>query len=134
MSVNSFLSSKTNFIAQVEMSAHYRTRHFATLYSIADSICGGLVSSDQLREANSIADPSVLDAGQNLVLHIPPLTDLMDVNDMGTTAISDGDILAVLRAACASNFPEHASDLGLLVPHGSYAITANHCVQCSCRP
>lgn len=36
--------------------------------------------------------------------------------------------------ACASNFPRYAADYGLLVPNGSYAITAGHCVQCSCGP
>lgn len=112
------------------MSAHYRTRPSDTLSSIADSVYGGLVSPDQLREANSIADPSVLDVGQNLVVPLPctcfngsdnslpsiylsyvvkpidtlaaiaaryftTLTDLMNVNDMGSAAISDGDILAV---------------------------------------
>lgn len=35
-------------------------------------------------------------------------------------------------AACASNFPNYAADYGLVVPNGSYAIAASHCVQCSC--
>ncbi|RDX73127.1 LysM domain-containing GPI-anchored protein 1, partial [Mucuna pruriens] len=151
------------------VSTHYRTRISDTISSIADSVYGGLVSPDQLREANSIDDPSVLDVGQNLVVPLPctcfngsdnslpsiylsyvvqpidtlaeiaaryftTLTDLMNVNDMGTTAISGGDILAVPIPACASNFPEYASDFGLLVPNGSYVITASHCVQCSCGP
>lgn len=37
-------------------------------------------------------------------------------------------------AACASKFPKYALDYGLFVPNGSYAITASHCVQCSCGP
>ncbi|RDX71875.1 LysM domain-containing GPI-anchored protein 1, partial [Mucuna pruriens] len=151
------------------VATHYKTRPSDTLSSIADSVYGGLVSSDQLREANSIDDPSVLDVGQNLVVPLPctcfngsdnslpaiylsyvvrpvdtlaaiaatyftTLTDLMNVNAMGSTAINDGDILAVPIPACASNFPKSASDFGLLVPNGSYAITAGHCVQCSCGP
>ncbi|KAK9713880.1 hypothetical protein RND81_06G056800 [Saponaria officinalis] len=60
------------------------------------------------------------------------LTDLMNVNSMGSTAISPGDILSVPLSACASNFPKYASDYGLIVPNGSYAISASHCVQCSC--
>ncbi|KAF7816867.1 lysM domain-containing GPI-anchored protein 1-like [Senna tora] len=151
------------------VSTHYKTRPSDTLSSIADSIYGGLVSADQLREANSITDPSVLDAGQNLVVPLPctcfngtdnslpaiylsyvvkpidtlaaiaaryftTLTDLMNVNAMGSTAINDGDILAIPIPACASDFPKYASDHGLLVPNGSYAITAGHCVQCSCGP
>lgn len=37
-------------------------------------------------------------------------------------------------SACASSFPKYASDFALSVPNGSYAITASHCVQCSCGP
>ncbi|KAG5148104.1 hypothetical protein AAZX31_06G107600 [Glycine max] len=151
------------------VATHYKTRPSDTLSSIADAVYAGLVSSDQLREANSISDPSVLDVGQNLVVPLPctcfngsdnslpaiylsyvvrpvdtlaavaaryftTLTDLMNVNAMGSTAINDGDILAVPIPACASNFPKSASDFGMLVPNGSYAITAGHCVQCSCGP
>ncbi|KAK4274022.1 hypothetical protein QN277_017314 [Acacia crassicarpa] len=151
------------------VSTHYKTRPSDTLSSIADSIYGGLVSADQLREANSISDPSVLDVGQNLVVPLPctcfngtdnslpaiylsyvvqpidtlaalaaryftTLTDLMNVNAMGSSAIDDGDILAIPIPACASNFPNYAADHGLIVPNGSYAITAGHCVLCSCGP
>ncbi|KAL4310158.1 hypothetical protein GQ457_01G012340 [Hibiscus cannabinus] len=149
------------------VSTKYKTRPQDTLSSIADSIYAGLVSADQIREANSIADPSVLDVGENLVVPLPctcfngtdnglpaiylsyvvnpvdtlagiavsystTITDLMNVNAMGTTSIKAGDILAVPLSACASNFPKYASDYGLIVPNGSYAITASHCVQCSC--
>ncbi|GLT47099.1 hypothetical protein SLA2020_208180 [Shorea laevis] len=151
------------------VSTHYKTRPQDTLSSIADSIYGGLVSADQLREANSIQDPSVLDVGQSLMVPLPctcfngtdnslpaiylsyvvkpvdtltgiasryftTITDLMNVNAMGSTAITAGDILAVPLSACASNFPKYASDFGLIVPNGSYAITASHCLQCSCGP
>jgi len=112
------------------VSTNYKIRPSDTLSSIADSIYGGLVSSDQLREANSVTDPNVLDVGQNLVVPLPctcfngsdnglpaiymsyvvqpldslnsiaasyftTLTDLMNVNAMGTTGISAGDILAI---------------------------------------
>lgn len=112
------------------VSTHYKTRPSDTLSSIADSIYSGLVSADQIREANSISDPSVLDVGQTLVVPLPctcfngtdnslpaiylsyvvkpvdtliglaarystTITDLMNVNAMGSTAIKDGDILAV---------------------------------------
>jgi hypothetical protein len=36
--------------------------------------------------------------------------------------------------ACASMFPRFASDYGLVVANGTYAITAGRCVQCSCGP
>ncbi|KAF8023629.1 hypothetical protein BT93_F0973 [Corymbia citriodora subsp. variegata] len=151
------------------VSTRYKTRPSDTLSLIADSIYAGLVSSDQIREANSISDPSVLDVGQNLVVPLPctcfngtdnslpaiylsyvvkpvdtlagiasrystTITDLMNVNAMGSSATNAGDILAVPLPGCASNFPRYASDYGLIVPNGSYAITASHCVQCSCGP
>ncbi|PQM37529.1 lysM domain-containing GPI-anchored protein 1 [Prunus yedoensis var. nudiflora] len=151
------------------VSTHYKTRPSDTLASIADSIYSGLVSADQIREANSISDPSVLDVGQTLVVPLPctcfngtdnslpaiylsyvvtpvdtlawiaarystTLTDLMNVNAMGSAAIKAGDILAIPLPACASNFPRYAADYGLIVPNGSYAITASHCLQCSCGP
>ncbi|KAL2892927.1 LysM domain-containing GPI-anchored protein 1 [Bienertia sinuspersici] len=43
-------------------------------------------------------------------------------------------IICHCSAACASNFPTYASDFGLIVPNGSFAISASHCVQCSCGP
>ncbi|KDP32790.1 hypothetical protein JCGZ_12082 [Jatropha curcas] len=151
------------------VSTHYKTRPSDTLASIADSIYSGLVSADQIKEANSIQDPSVLDVGQSLVVPLPctcfngtdnslpaiylsyvvleidtlvgiasrystTITDLMNVNAMGNPAIKAGDILAVPLPACASKFPRYAFDYGLIVPNGSYAITASHCVQCSCGP
>ncbi|KAJ9146316.1 hypothetical protein P3X46_028597 [Hevea brasiliensis] len=151
------------------VSTRYKTRPSDTLSSIADSIYSGLVSADQIKEANSIQDPSVLDVGQSLVVPLPctcfngtdnslpaiylsyvvkevdtlagiasrystTITDLMNVNAMGNPAIKAGDILAVALPACASKFPRYAFDYGLIVPNGSYAITASHCVQCSCGP
>lgn len=112
------------------VSTHYKTRPSDTLSIIADSIYAGLVSADQIKEANSIDDPSVLDVGQSLVVPLPctcfngtdnslpaiylsyvvkevdtlaaiaaryetTLTDLMNVNAMGSAAIKAGDILAV---------------------------------------
>lgn len=151
------------------VSTHYKTRPSDTLSTIADSIYGGLVSADQIKEANSVSDPSVLDVGQTLVVPLPctcfngtdnnlptiylsyvvrpvdtlfgiasryltTITDLMTVNALGGTAIKDGDILAIPLSACPSTFPRYASDYALMVPNGSYAITASHCVQCSCVP
>ncbi|GAB2271468.1 LysM domain-containing GPI-anchored protein 1 [Dionaea muscipula] len=149
------------------VATRYKTRPSDTLSSIADSVYAGLVSADQLQDANSISDPSVLDVGLSLVVPLPctcfngtdnslpavylsyvvgsadtlagiaarystTVADLQNVNSMGTIAISPGDILAVPLSACASNFPKNAIDYGLIVPNGSYAITASHCVQCSC--
>ncbi|KAJ6382037.1 hypothetical protein OIU77_030646 [Salix suchowensis] len=66
-------SSESPLLAHVLMeicksiSTHYKTRPSDTLSSIADSIYTRLVSADQIKEANSIDDPLVLDVGQNLV-------------------------------------------------------------------
>ncbi|MCL7027361.1 hypothetical protein MKW94_014248 [Papaver nudicaule] len=151
------------------VSTRYKTRPADTLSLIADSVYSGLVSADQIREANSVSDPSVLDVGQILTVPLPctcfnssdnnlpavylsyvvrpmdtlagiaagystTLTDLMNVNAMGVPSIGAGDIIAVPIPACASNFPKSSADFGLAVPNGSYAITAGHCVQCSCGP
>ncbi|CAD6224725.1 unnamed protein product [Miscanthus lutarioriparius] len=60
--------------------------------------------------------------------------DLMSVNDMATADVAAGDIIVVPLPACASSFPAFTSDAGLAVTNGTYAITANRCVQCSCGP
>ncbi|XP_062194735.1 lysM domain-containing GPI-anchored protein LYP4-like [Phragmites australis] len=60
--------------------------------------------------------------------------DLMSVNDMATANVAAGDIIVVPLPACASSFPAFTSDAGLTVANGTYAITANRCVQCSCGP
>ncbi|KAG0543948.1 hypothetical protein BDA96_02G233000 [Sorghum bicolor] len=60
--------------------------------------------------------------------------DLMSVNDMATADVAAGDIIVVPLPACASSFPAFTSDAGLAVANGTYAITANRCVQCSCGP
>ncbi|KAJ0763693.1 putative LysM domain-containing protein [Helianthus annuus] len=151
------------------VTTHYKTRPSDTLSNIADAVYGGLVSADQIKEANEISDPTVLDVGVNLVVPLPcvcfngtdngvpavylsyvvkpvdtlagiaaryrtTVTDLMGVNALGNADVEDGDILAVPLSACASNFPRYASDYALSVPNGGYAVTADHCVQCSCTP
>ncbi|CAL9181014.1 unnamed protein product [Musa hybrid cultivar] len=51
--------------------ARYRTRPGDTLAYVASSVFGGLASPDQIREANSIPDPSALDVGRTLVIALP---------------------------------------------------------------
>ena len=53
------------------VATHYKTRPSDTLSNIADAVYGGLVSADQIKEANSISDSAVLDVGQNLVVPLP---------------------------------------------------------------
>ncbi|XP_068642376.1 lysM domain-containing GPI-anchored protein 1-like isoform X2 [Aristolochia californica] len=147
----------------------YKTRPSDTLGSIADGVFSGLVSADQIRDANGITDPTVLDVGLSLAVPLPctcfnstdnllpavylsyvvrqgdtvsgvaaryytTVTDIMTVNAMGSMTVKPGDIISIPLPACASSFPRYSSDFGLIVPNGTYAITASHCVQCSCGP
>ncbi|KAL6861217.1 hypothetical protein ACP4OV_016917 [Aristida adscensionis] len=66
--------------------------------------------------------------------HATTVTDISNVNAMGSPIVAPGDILAIPLPACASAFPSSASDYGLLVANGTYAITAGNCVACSCGP
>ncbi|TVU12129.1 hypothetical protein EJB05_45756 [Eragrostis curvula] len=66
--------------------------------------------------------------------HATTVTDISNVNAMGSPIVAPGDILAIPLPACASSFPGSASDYGLLVANGTYALTAGNCVECSCGP
>lgn len=44
-----------------------------------------------------------------------------------------GAILDVPLKACSSSIANTSLDSSLLVPNGSYALTANNCIQCSCN-
>ncbi|KAG8077076.1 hypothetical protein GUJ93_ZPchr0006g44861 [Zizania palustris] len=66
--------------------------------------------------------------------HATTVTDISNVNAMGSPIVAPGDILAIPLPACASMFPNSASDYGLLVANGTYALTAGNCVECSCGP
>ncbi|XP_062228396.1 lysM domain-containing GPI-anchored protein LYP6-like [Phragmites australis] len=66
--------------------------------------------------------------------HATTVTDISNVNAMGSPIVAPGDILAIPLPACASAFPNSASDYGLLVANGTYALTAGNCVECSCGP
>ncbi|CAO1947736.1 unnamed protein product [Urochloa humidicola] len=66
--------------------------------------------------------------------HATTVTDISNVNAMGSPIVAPGDILAIPLPACASTFPNSASDSGLLVANGTYALTAGNCVECSCGP
>ncbi|KAK3159214.1 hypothetical protein QOZ80_2AG0147280 [Eleusine coracana subsp. coracana] len=62
------------------------------------------------------------------------VTDVMNVNAMGSPVAAPGEVLAIPLPACASTFPKSSSDHGLIVANGTYALTAGNCVQCSCGP
>ena len=44
-------------------SVVYKIKASDTLYNIANTVFGGLVTSDQLKDANSITDPDLIDIG-----------------------------------------------------------------------
>ncbi|KAK4429659.1 LysM domain-containing GPI-anchored protein 1 [Sesamum alatum] len=153
-------------------SVSYKTRPSDTLSSISTAVYGGLVSADQIKQANpdaELSDPWVISVGTKLNIPLPctcfnnsdnnlpavymsyvvrdvdtlagiaaryvtTVSDLMNVNALGSADIKEADILAIPLSACASKFPNYASDYGLVVPNGSYAIAASQCVQCSCGP
>ncbi|GLJ09419.1 hypothetical protein SUGI_0109220 [Cryptomeria japonica] len=151
------------------VSTMYQANQVDTLQSIAESVFGGLVTWDQLKDANKIADTGIIDVGQSLVIPLPctcfngtddglpavymsyvvrngdslisigkafgtTVTDLMGVNSLQSSLITAGDILAVPLSACSSSNLNLSSDSDLLVANGSYALTANRCVQCNCGP
>jgi len=49
----------------------YKVKASDTLPSIANTVFGGLVTSDQLKDANSITDPDLIDIGQSLTIPLP---------------------------------------------------------------
>ncbi|XP_002533411.2 lysM domain-containing GPI-anchored protein 1 isoform X2 [Ricinus communis] len=59
--------------------------------------------------------------------------DLENVNGFGQPQVDPGDILAVPISACSSTNLNWYNQ-SLLVPNGSYALTANNCIKCLCLP
>uniref|UniRef100_A0A0D6R722 LysM domain-containing protein n=1 Tax=Araucaria cunninghamii TaxID=56994 RepID=A0A0D6R722_ARACU len=80
----------------------YKVRAADTLSSIAASVFGGLVTSEQVRVANSISDPQLIDIGQGLTIPLP--CSCFNGTDNGSPAIylsyvvHPGDTLAGLGA------------------------------------
>ncbi|KAJ7538941.1 hypothetical protein O6H91_11G069500 [Diphasiastrum complanatum] len=138
-------------------STIYVVKSGDTLSAIASTTFGGLVSYQQVADANQITDPNKITVGQQLVIPFPcachnalynnrpaiflsylvqpgdsvdqiaanfSLTsaNLMDLNNINSSSnLFAGDVVEI---------PVH--DYGLFVASGSYVITAQHCVQCSC--
>lgn len=84
------------------MSVVYKVKAADTLPSIANNVFGGLVTSDQLKDANSITDPDVIDIGQSLTIPLP--CSCFNGTDNGLPAIylsyvvRPGDTMAALGA------------------------------------
>ncbi|XP_059065145.1 lysM domain-containing GPI-anchored protein 1 [Cryptomeria japonica] len=52
-------------------SVTYKVRASDTLYNIANSVFGGLVTAEQVRVVNCISDPNLIDMGQSLTIPLP---------------------------------------------------------------
>ncbi|XP_010263651.1 PREDICTED: lysM domain-containing GPI-anchored protein 1-like [Nelumbo nucifera] len=61
------------------------------------------------------------------------VAELVTVNGLSQAVVDPGDIVAVPIPACSSaNLNWHNESL--IVPNGSYALTANNCIKCNCGP
>ncbi|MED6112845.1 hypothetical protein PIB30_065379 [Stylosanthes scabra] len=142
------------------VSAVYRVEASDTLESISQGY-GGLVSADQIRSVNN--GMPLLD-GDVVVIPLPcscmknknngrrvvymsyvvqkgetlesvasyfgtTLSDLESVNGLGQPTLLPGDILYIPIPATLNWYNER-----LMVPNGSYALTANNCIKCTCSP
>ncbi|XP_027343226.1 lysM domain-containing GPI-anchored protein 1-like [Abrus precatorius] len=61
------------------------------------------------------------------------VSDLETVNGLGEAEVDLGDILSVPIAACSSATLNWYND-NLIVPNGSYTLTASNCIKCTCEP
>uniref|UniRef100_A0A5B7BY32 Putative lysM domain-containing GPI-anchored protein 1-like n=1 Tax=Davidia involucrata TaxID=16924 RepID=A0A5B7BY32_DAVIN len=59
------------------------------------------------------------------------VSELEAVNGLGQPQVDPGDILAIPLPACSSTSLNWYNE-SLIVPSGSFALTANNCIQCSC--
>ncbi|RDY11104.1 LysM domain-containing GPI-anchored protein 1, partial [Mucuna pruriens] len=59
--------------------------------------------------------------------------DLETVNGLGDAAVDPGDILSVPIAACSSATLNWYNE-SMIVPNGSYTLTAGNCIKCTCEP
>ncbi|KAK7358288.1 hypothetical protein VNO77_00215 [Canavalia gladiata] len=60
------------------------------------------------------------------------VSDLETVNGLGEVALHPGDILSVPIAACSSATLNWYND-SMIVPNGSYTLTASNCIKCTCH-
>ncbi|KAK4350012.1 hypothetical protein RND71_029325 [Anisodus tanguticus] len=105
-------------------------------------VYGGLVSAEQIRSANGVDAENPLASGESLsgdeltrIAEEYGVTfgNLEIINGLGQPQIDPGDILAIPLAACSSANLNWYNE-SLIVPNGPYALTANNCIKCGCRP
>ncbi|KAM1340640.1 hypothetical protein ACFX2H_039005 [Malus domestica] len=58
--------------------------------------------------------------------------ELVSINGLDQPLVDPGDILAIPISACSSANLNWYNE-SLIVPNGSYALTANNCIKCFCR-
>nr|KYP61582.1 LysM domain-containing GPI-anchored protein 1 [Cajanus cajan] len=60
------------------------------------------------------------------------ISDLETVNGLGETQVDSGDILSIPIAACSSATLNWYNE-SMMVPNGSYTLTASNCIKCTCE-
>ncbi|BAT72788.1 lysM domain-containing GPI-anchored protein 3-like [Vigna umbellata] len=61
------------------------------------------------------------------------ISDLKAVNGFSEPTVDPGDIISLPIAACSSATLKWY-DESMIVPNGSYTLTASNCIKCSCQP
>ncbi|KAJ1437921.1 LysM domain [Sesbania bispinosa] len=61
------------------------------------------------------------------------ISDLENANGLGQAKVDPRDILSVPIAACSSATLKWYNE-SLIVPNGSYTLTASNCIKCTCAP
>ncbi|KAF5730361.1 putative LysM domain GPI-anchored protein 1 precursor [Tripterygium wilfordii] len=62
------------------------------------------------------------------------VVDLEDINELQQPYVYPGDVLSVPISACSSASLNWYNETILVVPNGSYALTASNCIKCLCGP
>ncbi|KAL4186720.1 hypothetical protein AMTRI_Chr09g15390 [Amborella trichopoda] len=58
---------------------------------------------------------------------------LLSLNNITDSSLKAGAVLDVPLPACYATMDDRSMDRNLIVPNGSYALTANDCVECLCN-
>ncbi|XP_078433406.1 lysm domain GPI-anchored protein 1 precursor [Wolffia australiana] len=85
------------------VSVRYVLRPSDSLISVAGSVYGGLVSADQIREANGIGDGEIVDSGRSVLVPLPCVCFNYTDNQLPAVFLSyvvrPGDTVATIAAA-----------------------------------
>ncbi|XP_011626548.1 lysM domain-containing GPI-anchored protein 1 isoform X2 [Amborella trichopoda] len=97
----------------------YHVRPSDTLTSIAGSVFGSLVTADQLRDANSISDPDLIDVGQPLVVPLPCACFNSSDNGLPAVYLSYVVVVGDTLSAVAARYATTVTDLMAVNAMGS---------------